>query len=119
MTGCLRCHDGKTAKNACSACHTDKVEPLTHRGADWLVVHPDKASAPGAECNKCHAWTPKWCADCHAKRPRDHSAGWRSQHGLAVAKHRNCEACHKADFCTRCHGEVPALNFRPELKLVQ
>jgi hypothetical protein len=116
MNGCLRCHDGKRAKNACSACHTDKVEPLTHRAADWLIVHPAKA---GAACNKCHAWKTDWCADCHSKRPRDHAAAWRSQHALAVAKHRNCEACHKADFCIRCHGEVPGLNFRPELKYVR
>jgi hypothetical protein len=116
MADCLRCHDGKTAKNQCSACHTDKVEPLTHRAADWLIVHPTKA---GAECNKCHKWTDRWCADCHSKRPRSHAADWRSRHGAAVAKHRGCEACHGAAFCTRCHGEVPQLNFRPTLKIVQ
>ncbi len=116
MAGCLRCHDGHTAKNACATCHTDKVEPLTHRAADWLVVHSQKASA---DCNKCHAWTRHWCADCHAKRPRSHGTDWRSQHGAAVAKHRNCEACHTSDFCIRCHGVVPSLNFDPSLKLVQ
>jgi hypothetical protein len=117
MAACLRCHDGRTAKNACSACHTDKVEPLTHRAADWLAVHPQRAD--GGDCNKCHAWTQRWCADCHAKRPRSHSADWRSKHGARVAKRRTCEACHKADFCARCHGEVPSLNFDAALKIVQ
>jgi hypothetical protein len=116
MAGCLRCHDGHTAKNDCSACHTDKVEPLAHRSPDWLVVHPQKANA---DCQKCHAWTQHWCANCHAKRPQSHGTDWRSQHGAQVKKHRNCEACHTGDFCARCHGEVPQANFNPALKLVQ
>jgi hypothetical protein len=36
-----------------------------------------------------------------------------------VARHRNCEACHAAPFCTRCHGELPKLNLDPALKLVR
>ena len=39
MSGCLRCHDGDKAKNACSACHTQKAAPATHRRPDWLAVH--------------------------------------------------------------------------------
>lgn len=117
MADCLKCHDGRTAKSECSACHTDKVQPLSHRAPDWLAVHARKASA--GECGKCHAWTTHWCADCHAKRPRSHGADWRSQHGAAVRKDRDCEACHAAAFCIRCHGVVPKPNLDPSLKLVQ
>lgn len=118
MADCLRCHDGKTAKSQCSACHTDKNEPLTHRAADWLVVHPSRADAKGADCNRCHKWTARWCSNCHEQRPRSHGNDWRSRHGDRVAVRRNCEACHAAPFCVRCHGEVPGLNFDPALKPV-
>ena len=70
-------------------------------------------------CVPCHGWTTNWCADCHSRRPRDHTADWRKTHGQAVAAHRNCEACHTADFCIKCHGAVPQQNFNPALKLVQ
>lgn len=116
MAGCLKCHDGKRAKNACTICHTEKTAPDTHKAADWTVIHPQKRSA---ECEKCHAWVKDWCADCHARRPRSHVNDWRATHGDAVAKHRSCEACHGAPFCTRCHGEVPQLNFDPKLALVK
>jgi hypothetical protein len=116
MTACLRCHDGKTAKNACSACHTNKVEPLTHRAPDWLEVHGSRATS---DCNRCHAWTQHWCSECHSRRPRSHATGWRTAHGAAVKKERDCEACHAASFCVRCHGELPQTNFDPALKLVR
>lgn len=117
MRACLTCHDGKQAKNGCATCHTAKGAPVSHRAADWIVVHPDRQKT--ADCAKCHAWTPKWCADCHARKPRSHAVRWRSSHGAQVKAHRNCEACHEAAFCVRCHGEVPKLNLDPSLGLVQ
>jgi hypothetical protein len=105
MSGCLRCHDGDTAKSACSACHTDKDAPASHKGKDWLVAHGTQAA--DAACVSCHKWAANWCADCHSQRPRSHGADWRATHGSRVAKHRNCEACHPGSFCIRCHGEVP------------
>ncbi len=119
MSECLRCHDGDTADNACTACHTEKAAPATHRAKDWVVVHAQSASEPKAECKKCHKFTDKWCADCHARRPQSHGKDWRDVHGAQVEKRRNCEACHEAAFCVRCHGEVPKLNFDPTLKIVQ
>lgn len=116
MVTCLKCHDGKTAKSQCSACHTSKQEPLDHRSPDWVVVHPQRQNAEN--CQKCHKWTTNWCAKCHTKRPRSHGADWRTKHKFQVQKHRNCEACHKADFCARCHGELPTQNLNPNLKLV-
>ena len=105
MAGCLKCHDGDTAKNNCEACHTKKDTPASHKTPDWLVVHPEQATAK--------------CDDCHARRPESHTADWRKTHGDRVAKHRNCEACHTAEFCIRCHGQVPPLNYDPDVKLVQ
>lgn len=117
MAGCLRCHDGDTAKDSCTACHTEKAAPLTHRAKDWSIVHAQEAKDP--RCNSCHKWTANWCADCHSRRPKSHGDDWRAVHGLRVKTHRGCEACHAAPFCVRCHGEVPALNFDPTVKLAQ
>lgn len=119
MANCLRCHDGDKAKDTCTACHTEKATPKTHRVKDWTVVHPVEAAAPGAECADCHQWTEDWCADCHSHRPASHGGDWRAVHGDRVAERRTCEACHEGPFCIRCHGEVPALNFDPSLKLVE
>jgi hypothetical protein len=117
MSECLKCHDGKTAKNGCSTCHTNKALPQNHQAADWIVVHPDKQKE--IDCAKCHKWTENWCAQCHSTRPRSHTPTWRTDHGAKVKTHRNCEACHDAAFCVRCHGVVPMDNFNPALKVVQ
>jgi hypothetical protein len=117
MSGCLRCHDGDTAKNGCTVCHTAKAVPASHKAADWDIVHAKKAADP--ECDSCHKWTENWCVDCHARRPRSHTADWRATHGAQVAKHRSCEACHDAAFCVNCHGELPAKNLDPTLVIVK
>ncbi len=119
MSECLRCHDGDTADNACTACHTEKAAPETHRAKDWASVHATAAAEPGAKCADCHKFTEKWCADCHSRRPQSHGKDWRAVHRDRVEKRRNCEACHEGPFCVRCHGEVPQRNFDPTLKLVQ
>ena len=117
MEDCLTCHDGDKADNACSSCHTAKAAPESHRSSDWLVLHADRAT--DSECVACHKWTEDWCVDCHRDRPQSHGTDWRSAHGARVAEHRSCEACHEGDFCIRCHGEVPQLNFDPTLTLVE
>lgn len=117
MAACLTCHDGKQAKNACVTCHTSKAAPESHKAADWLVVHP--AQQKSVDCAACHGWTKDWCADCHSRRPPSHTAGWRTAHPLAVKTNRDCEACHTASSCARCHGDVPQLNFDPTVKLVR
>jgi hypothetical protein len=117
MIACLACHDGKQAKSACVTCHTAKAAPDSHKATDWVVVHPQQQA--GGDCAKCHAWTKNWCADCHLRRPTSHSADWRKGHAAAVKDHRNCETCHLASVCIRCHGVVPQLNFDPTVKLVQ
>lgn len=117
MATCLVCHDGKKAKNACSTCHKRKSFPVSHRSPDWLVVHPKMQSK--INCKDCHGWVRKWCRQCHEQRPRSHTGRWRALHGFKVAAHRNCEACHAASFCVRCHGEMPALNRKHAPKFVR
>jgi hypothetical protein len=117
MAECLTCHNGRTAKRNCSACHTNKSLPPSHRAPDWTIVHPLKQKE--IDCAKCHKWTSDWCAECHRLRPRSHVAKWRTLHGAQVKLHRNCEVCHDGPFCVRCHGDVPALNFNPALKMVK
>lgn len=117
MSTCLTCHDGRQAKNGCPTCHTNKGEPVSHRSPDWVVIHPQMQTQ--VDCKSCHAWTVNWCAACHAKRPKSHTVDWRSTHGQQVKMHRNCEACHAASFCIRCHGDVPQLNFTASLQLVK
>lgn len=117
MEGCLRCHDGDRAKNSCWACHTEKAAPASHATDDWLVRHAEESDDP--ECAGCHDWSGEWCVQCHETRPKSHVTDWRAVHGAAVAEHRNCEACHTGEFCVRCHGELPPLNFDPSLELVE
>ncbi len=117
MVECLRCHDGDAAKDACTACHTEKAAPESHANEDWLVEHAEQADDP--ECITCHKWAENWCVDCHSQRPQSHGSDWRAAHGAQVEIHRNCEACHEGPFCIRCHGEVPQLNFDPGLTLVE
>lgn len=117
MAGCLKCHDGDTAKETCTACHTQKAAPESHSSKDWLIIHPEEAASP--ECDSCHKWTDDWCADCHARRPQSHTTDWRAIHGDRVKQRRSCEACHQGDFCVRCHGEIPQENLNPALKLVE
>jgi hypothetical protein len=117
MAACLTCHNGKQAKSACVTCHTAKAAPESHKAVDWVIVHSLRQT--GGECAKCHAWTKNWCADCHIRRPPSHSADWRKKHATAISVRRNCEACHPATFCIRCHGVVPQLNYNPAIKFVQ
>ena len=116
MESCLTCHDGEVAKSDCVACHTDKDPPDTHLEAEWIYEH---AVTEDESCNACHEWTERWCADCHAVRPDSHGEDWRAQHRFRVEERRNCEACHTGEFCIRCHGLVPSLNYDSSITLVR
>lgn len=105
MITCLKCHDGKRASNKCDDCHKKKSFPVSHRAQDWLVIHSEKTKK--IDCKQCHGWVPNYCQSCHRSKPVSHAGRWRTFHRLRVEKHRNCEACHQAPFCVKCHGEVP------------
>jgi hypothetical protein len=117
MLECMTCHDGDSAEDACTACHTSKAAPDSHSDAAWLVMHGSRADDPA--CAECHQWREDWCVDCHADRPQSHNDDWRAVHGDAVATHRSCEACHEASFCIECHGDIPQLGYDPTLELVE
>jgi hypothetical protein len=47
---------------------------------------------------------------CHAvMKPASHTARWKDDlHGKYAALDRTtCATCHQADYCIRCHNEVP------------
>ncbi|HZD59199.1 MAG TPA: NapC/NirT family cytochrome c [Anaerolineae bacterium] len=106
METCMVCHDGKTAPNRCTVCHTKLAVPTNHKQANWLQVHGQMSKT--MNCNKCHNWKPGWCMQCHNKKPQSHLTMWRTNHGArAKADRKGCNACHKPDFCMNCHGIQP------------
>jgi hypothetical protein len=104
MEACLKvCHNGKTATNQCSKCHTRKQVPQSHMAKDWLQVHPTMTET--GKCGECHAWAPDYCRQCHLNRPKSHAGNWKQLHG-ARAKSRGtkgCVFCHGEAFCKKCH----------------
>lgn len=104
MSMCLAtCHDGKKATNECVRCHTRKQAPDNHKSADWLEAH--SAMVDKMDCGSCHAWTPKYCEDCHRARPRTHVGNWKKLHQVrAKVRPKGCLVCHGGEkFCKRCH----------------
>lgn len=103
METCLKCHNGDTAANACTDCHTRKNAPETHKQTDWLQVH-GQAAATG-DCGSCHDWTPDYCAECHEKRPASHVGNWKTGHAQSArARGDGCVVCHGGEeFCKQCH----------------
>ncbi|MDH4140929.1 MAG: hypothetical protein OEV43_10220 [Coriobacteriia bacterium] len=104
MEGCVgQCHNGDTASDQCTDCHTRKQTPDTHERADWLAIHGTMADT--IDCSECHDWTPEYCAACHEKRPASHAGNWKKDHA-PVAKKRGdgCLVCHGGEkFCKECH----------------
>jgi hypothetical protein len=130
MVDCASCHASSrkiavTYRIAnCSGCHLDakttnlsaSVKPSFHTDA-FRHDHAALAAAPDAKCFACHQNTvpsssPKaQCDSCHLiMKPVSHTARWRDDiHGKYAALDRqNCATCHAADYCIRCHNELPA-----------
>jgi len=104
MEGCVEaCHDGDTASDACSDCHTRKQTPESHSQKDWLRVHGTAAETQ--DCGVCHDWTPGSCAECHEKRPASHVGNWKSGHAASArTRGDGCVVCHGGkEFCDQCH----------------
>jgi hypothetical protein len=104
MATCMTCHDGKKAPDTCVTCHTQKQVPADHKNADWLTVHPTMVNK--IDCGRCHAYTPDFCAACHAQRPPTHVGNWKYLHQFAVKTQgtKGCLVCHdQKKFCNTCH----------------
>jgi hypothetical protein len=95
--------------------HTRNVKPAFHTES-FRAHHTEEASAPDAKCFVCHQnMTPSvearnQCAACHAVMlPASHTARWKDDiHGKYAALDRtSCATCHTADYCSRCHNELP------------
>ena len=103
MSTCLAaCHNGKTATDQCTKCHTRKQTPASHLQADWLQVHSQKVAT--IDCGKCHGFTQNFCADCHGKRPASHVGNWKTTHQVPARENKKrCLVCHTETFCKTCH----------------
>lgn len=90
MKLCLGCHDGKTAKQSCTTCHT---------GTPSGRLQTELASGDLVPTGQIHG-------DAHdASFRRDHAR-------VARDKAKYCESCHAKDFCTGCHdGVAKPLDF--------
>ncbi|HAW60199.1 MAG TPA: hypothetical protein DCW86_01845 [Actinobacteria bacterium] len=100
MSGCMKCHDGKKASDACDLCHEKrepKVYPKIHIGLDLTNKR---------NCFSCHSGA--FCMDCHGVE-MPHPASFMALHGvLASEKRSTCDKCHPASECANCHGlEMP------------
>jgi cytochrome c nitrite reductase small subunit len=113
MNFCMRnCHDGKTAPDTCSLCHKNKPLPDSHKAKDWYEVHGERASVEN--CTICHGWVEDYCSECHSKRPKSHTLNWKSTHKHeAKSDPSGCAACHKSEFCLKCHGISPLEGIKP------
>lgn len=114
MSNCQTCHVDKES-SAMPASHTRYVKPAFHTES-FRTHHEGEASAADAKCFVCHtnvapASGPKrQCLSCHqVMLPASHTARWRDDvHGKYAAMDRYaCATCHQADFCSRCHNELP------------
>lgn len=117
MADCVACH--RTSE--CKTCHVDQashvanVKPSFHTES-FRTHHEAEASAPDAKCFACHqnvrpsAQAKDQCVECHqVMKPVSHTARWKNDiHGQFAAMDRtSCSVCHTADYCSRCHNELP------------
>jgi hypothetical protein len=133
MIDCVGCHDQSRRMPAaarmsnCRTCHVDSREgplPSNHirdskpefHTETFRTHHEAEASAPGAKCFACHqnltadAKGGNQCASCHeVMKPESHTARWKDDlHGEYAALDRTtCATCHRQDYCSRCHNELP------------
>ena len=133
MVDCIACHNTSRKIAAefrisnCGTCHVDAVagaspeshmlgvKPASHNES-FRVHHADAAAEPGAKCFVCHqnmmpsVQAKTQCTNCHqVMRPASHTTRWKDDlHGKFAALDRTtCATCHVADYCIRCHNELP------------
>jgi hypothetical protein len=114
MSNCSLCHLDEPS-GSLPASHNNNVRPPSHN-VSFRLQHQDHAAAPAAKCFACHASvTPDTiagnrCVSCHqVMKPVSHTLRWRDDiHGRYAALDRTvCATCHVADYCSRCHNELP------------
>jgi len=114
MSNCGLCHRNGV-QGAVPANHNSNVRPPSHNPG-FRVQHREQAAAPDARCYACHtsvspnAKSGNQCVSCHeVARPASHTQRWRDDiHGRYAALDRvACATCHTADYCSRCHNELP------------
>lgn len=107
MEGCYRCHNGRKATDECTACHTEKASPPSHR-EKWVLEHGAEAQANKAECERCHSKPKDFCKTCHGQKPPSHTAEWGVSHSLLAKQNKAaCLECHEEQVtCAKCHGKT-------------
>ncbi|WP_366921952.1 NapC/NirT family cytochrome c [Metallumcola ferriviriculae] len=119
MKTCMTCHKARKAPMECETCHTDVIDPESHKADNWKQIHGKQAIASLDGCIKCHSYgnvdlnlkdpslgnvtkaaeyakRNSFCANCHGQRPSSHIEGeWAFGHAFAIIKDfEPCLACH-------------------------
>jgi len=122
MTQCMACHDQRSVKNDCRACHLpkDKLTPDDH-DMDWVYRHGISASSmTDARCMQCHNTNQSAAMDCNKCHNGDqitnpHPRDYISRHGAdAHLSDVECNVCHETSYCNNCHAQrqiVPPSHF--------
>jgi hypothetical protein len=113
IANCAGCHLDAKATGVLPAAFNPNTKPAFHTEA-FRVHHEEAAASSDAKCFACHqnvvASGRDQCISCHlVMRPISHTARWKDDiHGKYAALDRQtCATCHTADYCSRCHNEMP------------
>jgi hypothetical protein len=115
MSNCHTCHADTVTGLFTPVSHTRNVKPASHTET-FRLHHGEAAADPDATCLVCHqnvrpaSEGGNSCMGCHAvMKPITHTARWKDDlHGKYAAIDRTtCATCHTADYCVRCHNELP------------
>jgi nitrate/TMAO reductase-like tetraheme cytochrome c subunit len=107
MEGCYRCHNGRRATNECTACHTEKGVPASHRDK-WVLQHGTEAQTDKDTCMECHSKPKDFCKSCHGVKPPSHTADFGIAHATYARENKAaCLECHdEKGVCAKCHGDT-------------
>jgi hypothetical protein len=115
MSNCKTCHAESVSGLFTPVSHTRTIKPASHTES-FRIRHQEAAAAPDAPCYVCHqnvrpaAEGGNSCNACHlVMKPASHTARWKDDlHGKYAALDRTtCATCHVADYCVRCHNQLP------------
>ncbi|MCG8419363.1 MAG: cytochrome c3 family protein [Proteobacteria bacterium] len=120
---CQNCH----RKSECVQCHNGSIKPWGFHQGDYVTSHAIDARRNQPDCGSCHR-SQTFCTGCHSRSGvssdrrgsqfdsadgalRFHPAGWADatirgpdHHAHQAQRNiRQCVACHREQFCVRCH----------------